>query len=44
MFSDYLEFLDRCEVYTEREFSAWVDADADFEEPLIDIDLEPKGG
>jgi hypothetical protein len=34
MFDNYLEFLDACESYAEREFSAWVDADADFEEPL----------
>ena len=36
MFTDYNDFLDRCEAYTEREFSVWVDADADYEEPLDD--------
>jgi hypothetical protein len=39
MFDNYLDFLDRCEAHAEREFSVWVDADADFEEPL-DEDLE----
>ena len=39
MFSDYNDFLDLCEAHAEREFSVWVDADADFEEPL-DEDLE----
>ena len=39
MFNDYLDFLDRCDAHAERKFSAWVDADADFEEP-IDEDLE----
>ena len=41
MFNDYFEFLDACDTYAEREFSAWVDADADFEEPL---DEETEGG
>ena len=40
MFSDYNDFLDLCEAYAERDCSAWVDADADFEEPLDDDDLE----
>ena len=41
MFSDYNGFLDLCDTHTEREFSVWVDADADFEEPL---DHETEGG
>lgn len=41
MFSDYNDFLNLCDTYTEREFSVWVDADADFEEPL---DEETEGG
>jgi hypothetical protein len=39
MFDNYHDFLDHCDAYTEREFSVWVDADADYEEPL-DEDLE----
>ena len=39
MFDDYYGFLDCCEAHAEREFSVWVDADADYEEPL-DEDLE----
>ncbi len=39
MFDNYHDFLDHCEALAEREFSAWVDADADYEEPL-DEDLE----
>ena len=41
MFSDYNDFLDLCEAHAEREFSAWVDADGDYEEPLDD---ETEGG
>lgn len=36
MFDDYNGFLDCCDAYTEREFSVWVDADSDFEEPIED--------
>ena len=39
MFDNYHDFLDLCEARAEREFTAWVDADADYEEPL-DEDLE----
>jgi hypothetical protein len=39
MFENYHDFLDICEAHAEREFSVWVDADADYEEPL-DEDLE----
>lgn len=41
MFSDYHDSLDLCDTYTEREFSVWVDADADCEEP---IDEYQEGG
>ena len=41
MFDNYLDFLDLCEAHAEREFSVWVDADADCEEP---IDEYQEGG
>ena len=34
--NDYNDFLDRCEIWAEREFSAWMDEDADFEEPIFE--------
>lgn len=37
--NDYNDFLERCEIWAEREFSVWMDADADFEEP-IDEEIE----
>lgn len=37
----FAEFEEKAKAYAEREFSAWVDADADFEEPL---DEETEGG
>ena len=36
MIDSYFDFLDCCYAYTEREFSVWVDEDADFEEPIDD--------
>lgn len=41
MFDNYLDFLGLGDTYTEREFSVWVDADADCEEP---IDEYQEGG
>ena len=36
MIDSYFDLLDRCDACMEREFSVWVDEDADFEEPIDD--------
>lgn len=39
--NNYNDFLDLCDEFEEREFSVWMDADADLEEP---IDEYTEGG
>ena len=34
MIDNYLDFLDRCEAFEEREYACWADVDAEFEEPI----------